>query len=331
MSEALLSVRGLSVRFEVARGLFGRTRSLPAVRDVSFELASGEALGIVGESGSGKSTLVRAAMRLRAPQAGQVVWLGRALERADAAALRPLRRDMQIVFQDPLASLDPRMTIGEIVAEPLRVHARGLDRTGRAAAVRGMLTRVGLGADVVDRYPHEFSGGQCQRIAIARAMVLAPRLLVCDEVVSALDVSIQAQIVNLLADLKRDTGMSILFVSHNLAVVRHLCDRVLVLYLGRLMELAPAAQLYADPLHPYTRSLLDAVPVADAALAPARLARTVLGEPPSPFAPPSGCVFRTRCKLAIERCASAVPPVEAAGPGRQVACLRWREPRVAAQ
>jgi oligopeptide transport system ATP-binding protein len=279
-------------------------------------------LGVVGESGSGKSTLARAALRLVRPDAGQVVWLGRSVESLSTAALKPLRRDLQIVFQDPLASLDPRMTVGEIVAEPLRVHRPELSAIDRARAVAEMLVRVGLSGDLIRRYPHEFSGGQCQRIGIARAMILKPRLLVCDEAVSALDASIQGQIMTLLSDLKHDYGLSILFVSHNLAVVRRLCDRVLVLYLGRMMELASVEQLYAQPRHPYTRELLDAVPVPDPELQPARLGRVLGGEPPSALNPPSGCIYRTRCPQAAEVCSSGVPAWEEE---YGVACHRWRE------
>jgi oligopeptide transport system ATP-binding protein len=256
---------------------------------------------------------------------GQVVWLGKPIEGWSTSRVRPLRRDMQIVFQDPLASLDPRMTVGEIVAEPLRVHARDLSRAERRERVIDILARVGLPADVVNRYPHEFSGGQCQRIGIARAMVLRPKLLVCDEPVSALDVSIQAQIVNLLQDLKRDFGMTILFVSHNLAVVRRLCDRVLVLYLGKPMELASTDLLYSQPRHPYTQGLLAAVPLPDPDLQPQRLGGALGGELPSPMAPPSGCVFRTRCAHAVAACAAAAPRLQSVETGHEVACDRWRE------
>ena len=300
-----LAISRLSVHFPVPRGWFARPAMLRAVDDVSLELRTGEALGVVGESGCGKSTLARAALLLMRPTSGQVVWMGRSLDGLSASELKPLRRQLQIVFQDPLASLDPRMTVGEIVEEPLRVHRPELNADDRARAIAEMLVRVGIAPDLVNRYPHEFSGGQCQRIGIARAMILRPRLLVCDEPVSALDVSIQEQIVTLLADLKREYGMCILFVSHNLSVVRRLCDRVLVLYLGRMMEVASSEQLYTGPLHPYTRDLLEAVPIADPDVQPARLARVLGGEPPSPLNPPSGCVYRTRCPHATEVCRSA--------------------------
>jgi oligopeptide transport system ATP-binding protein len=296
------------------------------VDDVSFDLYPGEALGVVGESGSGKSTLARAVVQLLRPDSGQVVWLGTAVQGLSSSALKPLRRDLQIVFQDPLSSLDPRMTVAEIVAEPLRVHRPGLSAAERAHAVADMLVRVGLAADCVSRYPHEFSGGQCQRIGIARAMILKPRLLVCDEPVSALDVCVQEQILTLLADLKRQYGMSILFVSHNLAVVRRLCDRVLVLYMGRMMELAPAGRLYAQPRHPYTRELLEAIPIPDPDIQPARLSRVSGGEPPSPLNPPSGCIYRTRCPHAVAVCSTGVPAWdEEAETAHGVACYRWRE------
>jgi len=311
----LLRVQGLGVRFG----------PVAAVSDVSFDLHEGETLGLVGESGSGKSTLARAILRLIPVSEGQVLWRGSDLGACSAAELRRQRRDLQIVFQDPFASLNPRMRVGDALAEPLQIFESTLTAAARNARVGQMLERVGLSAAVAHRYPHEFSGGQCQRIGIARAVILRPKLLVCDEPVSALDVSIQAQIVNLLAELKRDTGMSLLFVSHNLAVVRRLCDRVVVLYLGRMLEVAPAAELFADPRHPYTRGLLDAVPVPDATGQPARLAATLGGEPPSPLAPPSGCVFRTRCPHAIPLCAAEVPPLEQDGAMRQVACHRWRE------
>ena len=322
MSAPLLSLRNLRVWFPVGEGIFGRKRALRAVDGVDLDLRAGEALGIVGESGCGKSTLARAILRLVPVTEGKVVWLGRAIEAESVAAMRPLRRDMQIVFQDPLASLDPRMTVGEIVAEPLRIHARHMTRDERRAAVTDMLERVGLPADVVNRYPHEFSGGQCQRIGIARAMVLRPKLLVCDEPVSALDVSIQAQIVNLLQDLKREFGMSILFVSHNLAVVRRLCDRVIVLYLGKPVEIAPTEDLYRAPAHPYTRGLLAAVPIPDPDLQPSRLGATLGGELPSPLSPPSGCVFRTRCPHAAAQCAAQSPALETLAGEHAVACLR---------
>ncbi len=324
-----LEVSDLTVNFSVRRGLLGPRETLRAVDGVSFELKAAEALGVVGESGSGKSTLARAVLQLIPASAGRVVWMGRSIDALSAGELRPLRRDVQVVFQDPLASLDPRMTVGQIVAEPLRVHRPDLDSKGRVLAVAEALGKVSLEASMSARYPHQLSGGQCQRVGIARAMVLEPRLLICDEPVSALDMTVQQQVVILLSNLMRESGMSILFVSHNLAVVRQLCDRVLVLYLGRMMEMAPASSLYARPLHPYTRELLSAVPIADPDIQPARLARSVLGEPPSPMAPPSGCVYRTRCPHAIDICRESRPQwTRVEGPQeapREVACHRWNE------
>jgi oligopeptide transport system ATP-binding protein len=322
-----LRIDHLKVSFPIRHRWLGRTAQLRAIDDVSLAVRTGEALGLVGESGCGKSTLARAVLQLIRPTSGSVVWLGRAIEHLREREMRPLRRDLQIIFQDPLASLDPRMTVGETVAEPLRVHRPGMDRAARRAAVSAMLTRVGLNPEDINRYPHEFSGGQCQRIGIARAMVLNPKLLICDEPVSALDVSIQAQIINLLRDLRRDQNMTILFVSHNLAVVRRLCDRVAVLYLGKVMELATVQELFAAPLHPYTRGLLASVPIPDPARQPQRLGSALAGELPSPLSPPSGCVFRTRCPRAVDACAQRAPELETVdNSSRSIACLRWREP-----
>ncbi len=320
-----LSVIDLSVEFTVRRPWPGRVGRLAAVSAVSLSVGSGQALGVVGESGSGKSTLARAILALLPASAGRVVWLGRDLSTLEPEQLRALRQDLQIIFQDPLGSLDPRMTVGEIVAEPLEVHSRLLSAASRAAAVAHMLERVGLGSRLAGRYPHELSGGECQRAGIARAMILKPRLLVCDEPVSALDVPTQWQIVELLGALKREHGLTLLFVSHNLALVRALCERVLVMYLGRMMELAPIPELFARPLHPYARELLAAIPVPDPEVQPGRLAGARPGEPPSPLAPPSGCVYRTRCPHALAVCAERLPAWEEALDGRRVACHRWRE------
>ena len=328
--EVALGIFALAVNYSGRGAWAGGGRPLRALEDVSLELHAGEALGVVGESGSGKSTLVRAALELIRPSAGRVIWMGRPLAALSARELKHLRRDLQIVFQDPLASLDPRMTVGRIVAEPLEVHERGLDAASRGRRVADMLVRVGLGAEMLDRYPHELSGGQCQRVGIARAMILRPRLLVCDEPVSALDVSVQAQILDLLASLKAEHHMSILLVSHNLAVVRRLCERVLVLYRGRMMELADARALFSRPLHPYTRELLDAVPVLDPDVQPGRLAGAHLAEAPEPSEQggeesSAGCLFRARCPWAIAHCAARVPVWEAAPGGGWVACHRFRE------
>jgi oligopeptide transport system ATP-binding protein len=327
VSGALLTVEDLAVHFPIPVGGLLRRRWLPlkAVDRVSFALAAGETLGIVGESGCGKSTLGRAILRLIEPTGGRVIWLGEDLAGLGAEALRRHRRAMQIVFQDPLASLNPRMTIGDIVAEPLITHEPALGRAEVKARVQDMMARTGLSPQMINRYPHEFSGGQCQRIGVARAMILRPRLIVCDEPVSALDVSIQAQIINLLMRLQREFGLALLFISHDLSVVRHISHRIIVLYLGRMMELASREQLYSRPRHPYTKALISAVPIPDPKLERQKHRIVLTGDLPSPLDPPSGCVFRTRCPLAIERCAAEVPEVEEAGPGHQVACHRWRE------
>ena len=327
MSAPLLAVEDLRVHFAVALGSLLRRRhvALKAVDGVSFALAPGETLGVVGESGCGKSTLGRAILRLIEPTAGRVVWLGDDLARLGGEALRKHRRAMQIVFQDPLAALNPRMTVGDIIAEPLITHEPALGRAAVKALVTDMMAKTGLSPQMINRYPHEFSGGQCQRIGVARAMILKPKLIVCDEPVSALDVSIQAQIINLLMRLQREFGLSLLFISHDLAVVRHISHRILVLYLGRMMELADRDALYAAPRHPYTKALISAVPIPDPSREREKQRIVLTGDLPSPLAPPSGCVFRTRCPLAIRRCAEEVPEVEAIDPGHRVACHRWRE------
>jgi oligopeptide/dipeptide ABC transporter ATP-binding protein len=321
-----LTVSGLSVRFRMRRsGWLAPDQQLAAVSDVSLELHAGDSLGVVGESGSGKSTLVRSLLQLLPATAGRVVWMGQALTELRGPELRALRRRLQIIFQDPLGSLDPHMTVGESVAEPLRVHAPAIASPGRHTAVAAALERVGLAPSLADRYPHELSGGQAQRVGIARAMILEPQLLVCDEPLSALDAPTQQQIVSLLAQLRQASGVTLLFVSHNLALVRQLCDQVLVLYLGRMMELATARELYAAPLHPYSRELLASIPSADPDIQPARLAQVRSGEPPSPLAPPSGCVYRTRCPFAVPVCAERLPQWEPRESQQYIACHRWRE------
>ena len=322
---AALRVAGVSVQYGVGRGWRGARARLAALSAVDFELQAGESLGIVGESGAGKSTLARAVLQLLRPCAGRIVWMGRELRRLPPRELRALRGELQIIFQDPLGSLDPRMTVGEIVTEPLRVHAPALAAEARAAQCTAMLEQVGLAPGLAARYPHELSGGQCQRVGIARAMIVKPRLLVCDEPVSALDLPTQQQIVALLAQLKRESGLCLLFVSHNLAVVRQLCERVLVLYLGRMMEIAPTEVLFSHTRHPYSQELLAALPDIDPDLQATRLAHVLSGEPPSPLAPPSGCVYRTRCPHAIAVCGEQVPQWEDLSGGHRVACHRWRE------
>jgi len=321
-----LTVRGLSVHHRLRGGWPRAPRVLTAVDDVSFDVGEGEALGIVGESGCGKSTLTRALLQLGTPFEGEIVWLGSPVQGVTGAALRALRAGMQIVFQDPFASLDPRMRVGEIVAEPLRALRPELDPAARAALVARMLFAVGLGIELATRYSRELSGGQCQRVAIARAMILGPKLLVCDEAVSALDVSIQAQILDLVATLKREQRTSVIFVSHNLAVVRRLCERVLVMYLGKIVEAGPTEAVFAAPRHPYTRMLLASVPLLDPARERARGdTRDVRGETPAAIERPSGCRFRTRCPAAQPACAAVTPGMEEAGNSHQVACLRWRD------
>ena len=320
----LLEARGLSVRYPLSGGWL-RQRWLTAVHDASLALARGGTLGIVGESGCGKSTLGRALIGLTPVAAGELRWRGERVDALSAGGWRRLRREMQIVFQDPLGSLDPRLTVGQSVGEPLAIHEPGLARAARRARVAEALERVGLPAGCADRYPHEFSGGQCQRIGIARAIILRPSLVVCDEPVSALDVSVQGQVVNLLRELRDDLGLAYLFISHNLAVVRHLSTEVMVMYLGRVVETGPREAIYGRALHPYTRTLLDAVPVPDPAVERARRGVDAVGDLPSPLSPPSGCVFRTRCALAQPRCAGQVPVLEEAAPGHRVACHRWRE------
>jgi oligopeptide transport system ATP-binding protein len=323
----LLDVSSLSVTYKVPRGTVwpGPPQILRAVEDVSFSMEAGETLGVVGESGCGKSTLGRAILRLLDPAAGAIRWKGRDITEASQEAMKPLRKALQIVFQDPLASLDPRMTAGEIVAEPLRVFEPHLDAAARSRRVAAALDEVGLGGHLAGRYPHAFSGGQCQRIGIARAMILKPELIVCDEPVSALDVSIQAQIVTLLKSLQAEYGLALLFISHDLAVVRHVADRVLVLYLGRAMEIAPTDRIVSAPRHPYTKALLSSVPIPDPVAERARTAPRLEGEVPSPLDPPSGCVFRTRCPKAQERCARETPRLTAHGEGEGLVACHFPE------
>ena len=327
MSAPILSVRDLKVHFPIPAGGMLRRRYIPlkAVDGVSFELRAGETLGIVGESGCGKSTLGRAVLQLIPPTKGQVIWLGENLAGRGPGGMRRYRRDLQIIFQDPLASLDPRMPVGESIAEPLVTHEPALGKAEVKRRVQEMMRAVGLLPQMLNRYPHEFSGGQCQRIGIARAMILKPRLIVCDEPVSALDVSIQAQIVNLLMKLQQEFGLSLIFISHNLAVVRHICHRIMVLYLGKLAEIASRDDIYRNPRHPYTQALISAVPTPDPELERARRRIVLTGDLPSPLNPPSGCVFRTRCPRATDVCAEQVPAVERVDLGHEVACHHWRD------
>ncbi|TSD90488.1 ABC transporter ATP-binding protein [Mycobacterium sp. KBS0706] len=317
MAEPLLAVRGLAKHF--GPGAFGRGPLVRALDDIHFEVGRGEVVGLVGESGSGKTTIGRSVLRLIEPTAGEVVFDGQDLTKLSGSAMRRQRRRMQYIFQDPFASLSPRMTIGEILTEGLAIQGIGTGRE-RLAKARAALEAVELPADAVERYAHEFSGGQRQRIGIARALALEPEFLVADEPVSALDVSVQAQIVNLLRDLQLRLGLTMLFISHDLAVVEYICDRVIVLYLGRIMEIAPSDRLYAAPKHPYTRALLSAIPEPDPDRP--RQRQILKGDIPSPANPPSGCVFRTRCPHAVEACAREVPKLEEVEPGHFKACIR---------
>ncbi len=325
--DLILDVSDLKVHFPVRMGSGLRPNTVPlkAVDGISFVLHAGETLGIVGESGCGKSTLGRAILSLVRPTSGHIAWLGEELTHMEKRALRDKRKDLQLVFQDPLASLNPRMTIGEIIAEPLRSFSPERTSADRGRMVRDMMSRVGLSPQMTNRYPHEFSGGQCQRISIARAMILAPRLVVLDEPVSALDVSIQAQIINLLKDLQADYGLSYIFISHDLSVVRHMCDRVLIMYLGQVVEQAPVHTLFERPAHPYTINLIQAVPIPDPVKERAKQGPVLMGDPPSPLDPPSGCRFHPRCLRAEATCKTRAPVLETVGTGHEAACFRWRE------
>lgn len=319
----LLETRNLAVTFPI-RGRtdwpWTRPRQLRAVTDVSLRLKEGETLGIVGESGSGKSTLARAILGTVPASDGSVIWQGRDVTGLKGDSRRALARDIQMVFQDPLAALNPRMTVGEIIAEPLRTHHPKLSPGERREQVQDLMEKVGLLPNLINRYPHEFSGGQCQRIGIARALILKPKLMICDEPVSALDVSVQAQVVNLLRELQSEMGLSMIFIAHDLSVVKHISDQIIVMYLGRQMEMADAATLTGAPAHPYAQALIASVPIPDPKLEKARVRPILEGELPSPLAPPSGCVFRTRCPKAQAVCAQALPVMEDLGNGHRVAC-----------
>ncbi|ATE52449.1 ABC transporter ATP-binding protein [Actinosynnema pretiosum] len=311
MPEPVLSVRDLVKHFPVTRGvLFKRAiGQVKAVDGVSFDLMPGETLGVVGESGCGKSTLAQVLMCLEPPTSGEARFEGRPMFGLKGAAMRSLRRDLQIVLQDPYTSLNPRMTVGDIVGEPFEIHPEVAPAGSRAARVRELLDVVGLNPEHANRYPHQFSGGQRQRIGIARALALRPKVIVCDEPVSALDVSIQAQVMNLLGRLQREFGLAYVFIAHDLSVVRHLSDRVAVMYLGKFVEVGTEDQIYAHPTHPYTQALLSSVPVADPELRGRREVIRLTGDVPSPIDPPSGCRFRTRCWKARDVCATEEPPL----------------------
>ncbi len=319
MSEPLLKVSGLTMEFALGGGLFGRNAvTIHAVDGVDFHIDRGETLGLVGESGCGKSTTGRCVLRLIEPTAGDIHFEGKNVRALDAGELRLLRRDIQIIFQDPYASLNPRMNVGAIVGEALSIHRLTKTKRQFEERVVELLETVGLRADHMTRYPNEFSGGQRQRIGIARALAVEPKLIVCDEPVSALDVSIQAQVINLLEDLQQKLGLAYLFIAHDLAVVEHISRRIAVMYLGRVVETAPARELYVAPKHPYTEALLSAVPIPDPKAKRQRIRLT--GEVPSPLDPPKGCHFHTRCPIAQPLCSGQVPPLKQSAEGHWVAC-----------
>ncbi len=320
----ILEVRDLKVYFDVRDAKswpWTPSRTLKAVDGVSFDIRAGETLGVVGESGCGKSTLARAILNLIPATAGSIRWMGQEMNGASKRDWLAVRKDVQMIFQDPLASLDPRMTIAQIIAEPLRTHRPDMPDSEVMQRVQAMMQQVGLTQQQINRYPHEFSGGQCQRIGIARALVLEPKLIICDEPVSALDVSIQAQIINLLKELQKSMGLALIFIAHDLAVVKHISNRILVMYLGHEMEVAQKRALYASPRHPYTRALLSAIPIPDPVLERKKVIELLQGDLPSPINPPSGCVFRTRCPQAIARCAREIPPLRRLNEQTEAACL----------
>jgi oligopeptide transport system ATP-binding protein len=318
----LLHVEHLCKEFPVDSGVFASrvSKKVSAVKDVSFDIWAGETFGLVGESGCGKSTTGRCIMRLTEPTSGKVEFDGQDLATMGKKELKHARHDLQYIFQDPYASLNPRMTIGEIISEPLIIHNEKTDATERLDYVRHLLDVVGLNPEHINRYPHEFSGGQRQRVGIARAFALHPKLIICDEPVSALDVSIQAQVLNLLKDLQKEYGTAYLFIAHDLSVVQHISDRVAVMYLGNLMEMSDWRTLYAEPYHPYTQALLSAVPVADPDIQKSRERIILAGDPPSPINPPTGCRFHTRCPIAKDICSEECPALKEVAPGHLCAC-----------
>ena len=322
-NETIMQVDDLKVYFKVTpTGAMPWTKpdTLKAVDGVSFDLKAGETLGIVGESGCGKSTLARGIIRLIPAESGQVLWLGKDLLKLGHKEMRSRRKEVQMIFQDPLASLDPRMNIGEIIAEPVKTHHPKTPKAEIKRMVEEVMVKVGLLPNLVNRYPHEFSGGQCQRIGIARALILKPKLIICDEPVSALDVSIQAQVVNLLKELQEEMGLALIFIAHDLSVVKHISTRIMVLYLGNMVELADSADLYDRPRHPYTQALISAVPIPDPVIEKNKELILIKGDLPSAINPPSGCVFRTRCPKAQGVCAQQKPEFEDTGDGHKVAC-----------
>ncbi|AAW86088.1 murein tripeptide/oligopeptide ABC transporter ATP binding protein OppF [Aliivibrio fischeri] len=309
----ILDVKNLKVHFSIAAKSvwpWAKPANLKAVDGVNVRLYEGETLGVVGESGCGKSTFARAIIGLVEATDGEVVWLGEDLTKLEDEPLRQKRKEIQMIFQDPLASLNPRMTVGDIIAEPLQTFYPKLTKDEVKDRVKEMMAKVGLLPNVINRYPHEFSGGQCQRIGIARALILKPKMIICDEPVSALDVSIQAQVVNLLKELQKELGLSLVFIAHDLSVVKHISDRVLVMYLGNEVELGESDALFSNPKHPYTKALMSAVPIPDPKLERAKTIEMLEGDLPSPINPPSGCVFRTRCPQATDACAETKPELK---------------------
>ncbi len=323
----LLQVRDLKMYFPVTSGVIFRRQvgAVKAVDGINLSIKRGETLGLVGESGCGKSTAGRAILQLYKPTSGEVIFEGRDLTKLSAGEMRNVRRDVQMIFQDPYASLNPRMTVGDIVGEPIEVHHLRKGKRAVQARVQELLQLVGLNPYFINRYPHEFSGGQRQRIGIARALAVEPDFVVCDEPVSALDVSIQAQVINLLEDLQNQLGLTYLFIAHGLSVIKHISDRVAVMYLGKIVELADAEALYRQPLHPYTQALLSAVPIPDPLIEKKRQRIILEGDVPSPIAPPPGCRFHTRCPIAIDKCRVEEPPFIDYGGGHFAACWRARE------
>ena len=320
--DILVDVRGLKMYFPVTEGvIISRVvAEVKAVDGVSFFIKRGETLGLVGESGCGKTTAGRCILQLETATAGEILYNGKDLTKLTQKEMSPIREKIQVIFQDPFSSLNPRMKIGDILTEPMAVHNIITDKEGRDNRVRELLSLCGLNPKFADRYPHEMSGGQRQRVGIARALALNPEFIICDEAVSALDVSIQAQVINLLEDLRDEFGLTYLFISHDLSVIRHLCQRVAVMYLGHIVELAECDELYDNPIHPYTRALLAAVPIPDPAVEAKRAHEVVKGEVPSPINPPSGCVFHPRCPLAVDGCSKAIPEFREIKPGHWVAC-----------
>ena len=322
--EKILTVRDLRVHFEIREEgawPWQKPLALKAVNGIDLDIYAGETLGVVGESGCGKSTLARALIGMLPAHTGSVVWMGQDLAKMNKKEMRSKRQDLQMIFQDPLASLNPRMTIGDIIAEPLTTFHPEYSKTQVKEKVQAIMTRVGLLPNMINRYPHEFSGGQCQRIGIARALILKPKLVICDEPVSALDVSIQAQVINLLKELQEEMGLALVFIAHDLSVVRHISDRVMVMYLGNAVEVADAQELYTNPKHPYTKALMSAVPIPDPKIERNKKVQLLLGDLPSPINPPSGCVFRTRCPEVQAHCADKCPvlaPVN--GNNHEVSC-----------